>query len=93
MWASHWLPALASARTPPARSPVPRRYDEEHRLKMTYEQVIKRLKSEQLGFPAEVKTLEATLSQKEADYEQLLMMSHDANQSKELAKGELSKFE
>jgi len=69
------------------------RYDEEHRMKMTYEQVIKRLKNEQLGFPAEVKALESTLSQKEADYEQLLMMSHDANQSKEHAKQELSKFE
>lgn len=62
-------------------------------MKMTYEQVIKRLKNEQLGFPAEVKALESTLSQKEADYEQLLMMSHDANQSKEHAKQELSKFE
>jgi len=69
------------------------RYDEEHRLKMTYEQVIKRLKNEQLGFPAEVKALGSTLAQKEVDYEQLLMMSHDANQSKEHAKQELSKFE
>jgi len=69
------------------------RYDEEYRTKMTYEQVIKRLKNEQLGFPAEVKALEQTLAQKEADYEQLLLMSHDANQSKEHAKGELSKFE
>jgi len=69
------------------------RYDEEHRLKMTYDQVVKRLKSEQLGFPAEVKMLGSTVAQKEADYEQLLMMSHDANQSKEHAKQELSKFE
>jgi len=69
------------------------RYDEEYRTKITYEQVIKRLKNEQLGFPAEVKALEQTLAQKEADYEQLLLMSHDANQSKEMAKLELSKFE
>ena len=60
---------------------------------MTYEQIIKRLKAEQLTFPAEVKVLEGTVSQKEGDYEQLLMMSHDANQSKEHAKQELGKFE
>lgn len=71
----------------------PCRYDEEHRLKLTYEQVIRRLKNEQLSFPGEVAGLEGTVAQKEADYEQLLMMSHDANQSKEQAKQELSKFE
>lgn len=49
---------------------------------MTYEQIIKRLRAEQLGFPAEVKAFESVVAQKEADYEQLLMMSHDANQSK-----------
>jgi hypothetical protein len=31
------------------------RYDEEHRLRMSYDQVINRLKSEQLEWPAEVK--------------------------------------
>jgi len=69
------------------------RYEEEHRIKMTYEQVIRRLKQERLGFPAELKALESTLAQKESEYEQLLLMSHDANHSKEVAKQELSKFE
>jgi len=69
------------------------RYDEEHRLRMSYQQVIARLKKEQLEWPADVKQLEALLQQKEADYEQLLVMSHDANESKEAAKVELSKFE
>ncbi|KAL1530704.1 hypothetical protein AB1Y20_001603 [Prymnesium parvum] len=54
---------------------------------MTYEQVIKRLKNEQLGFPAEVKALEQTLAQKEADYERAAAAHEHA------AKGELSKFE
>ena len=58
-----------------------------------YEQVINRLKQERLSFPAEIKALEATLGQKEHDYEQLLLMSHDANHSKEVARQELSKFE
>jgi len=69
------------------------RYDDEHRLKMSYEQVINRLKKEQLEWPAEVKQLESLLGQKETDYEQLLVMSHDANASKEAAKVELGKFE
>jgi len=69
------------------------RYDEEHRLKMSYEQVINRLKKEQLEWPADVKQLEALLTHKETDYEQLLVMSHDANSSKEAAKVELGKFE
>jgi len=69
------------------------RYDEEHRMKMSYEQVITRLKKEQLEWPADVKQLESLLGQKESDYEQLLVMSHDANSSKEAAKVELGKFE
>ena len=55
--------------------------------------MINRLKQERLSFPAEIKALETTLAQKERDYEQLLLMSHDANHSKEVARQELSKFE
>uniref|UniRef100_A0A7S2N7U8 ODAD1 central coiled coil region domain-containing protein n=1 Tax=Haptolina brevifila TaxID=156173 RepID=A0A7S2N7U8_9EUKA len=69
------------------------RYDEEHRLRMSYDQVINRLKQEQLEWPADIKALESVLVQKETDYEQLLVMSHDANSSKEAAKVELGKFE
>ena len=59
------------------------RYEEDHRVQKTYEQVIRRLKQERLSFPAEQKVLEGTLKQKESEYEQLLLMSHDANLSKE----------
>ena len=69
------------------------RYEEEHKLKMTYEQVINRLKLERLSFPANVKALDQVLTTKEHDYEQLLLMSHDANHSKEVARQELAKFE
>ena len=57
------------------------RYEESHRTKLTYEQVIERLKTEQLSWPEEVKALDTTLVQKEADYEQLLLMSHGARPS------------
>tara|TARA_B110001452_G_scaffold203797_1_gene173774 strand:- start:1042 stop:2448 length:1407 start_codon:yes stop_codon:yes gene_type:complete len=69
------------------------RYEEEHKLKMTYEQVINRLKHERLGFPENVKALDQVLVTKEHDYESLLLMSHDANHSKEVARQELAKFE
>ena len=57
------------------------RYEESHRTKLTYEQVIERLKTEQLSWPEEVKALDTTLVQKEQDYEQLLLMSHGAHPS------------
>ena len=57
------------------------RYEESHRTKLTYEQVIERLKTEQLSWPEEVKALDTTLVQKEQDYEQLLLMSHGARPS------------
>ena len=59
----------------------------------TYEQIVKRLKEERIGFENKLEARELTLKAKEADYEELLLMSHDANQSKEMAKQELSKFE
>lgn len=46
-----------------------------------------------LGFANQLEARELTLKAKEGDYEELLLMSHDANQSKEVAKLELAKFE
>ena len=69
------------------------RYEEAHRARLTFEHIIDRLKRERLEYPGELKAIESTLSQKEAEYEQLLLMSHEANMSKELAKQELAKFE
>ena len=58
------------------------RYDDEHRLKMSYEQVINRLKQERLSFPAEIKALETTLAQKERDYEQQLQQKFQEYQQR-----------
>eukprot|EP00302_Diacronema_sp_CCMP2436_P015190 CAMPEP_0179853760 /NCGR_PEP_ID=MMETSP0982-20121206/9532_1 /TAXON_ID=483367 /ORGANISM="non described non described, Strain CCMP 2436" /LENGTH=553 /DNA_ID=CAMNT_0021739521 /DNA_START=115 /DNA_END=1776 /DNA_ORIENTATION=+ len=69
------------------------RYDDAQEVRKTYEQIVRRLKEERITFANQLQTSEATLKVKEADYEELLLMSHDANHSKEMAKQELAKFE
>ena len=68
-------------------------YDTVRQVRRTYEQIVKRLKEERIGFENKLEARELALKAKESDYEELLLMSHDANQSKELAKQELAKFE
>lgn len=69
------------------------RYEDAQEVRKTYEQIVRRLKDERVSFANQLQAAEATLKAKEADYEQLLLMSHDANHSKEMAKQELTKFE
>merc|ERR1719409_264906 len=69
------------------------KYEDAQEVRRTYEQIVKRLKEERIGFNNQLEAREATMRAKEADYEELLLMSHDANQSKEMAKQELAKFE
>jgi len=69
------------------------KYEDAYEVRRTYEQIVKRLKEERVGFSNQLEARELTLRSKEGDYEELLLMSHDANQSKELAKQELAKFE
>lgn len=69
------------------------KYEDAYEVRRTYEQIVKRLKEERVGFANQLEARELALNSKEADYEELLLMSHDANQSKELAKQELAKFE
>jgi len=69
------------------------KYEDAYEVRRTYEQVVKRLKEERISFSNQLEAREIALKAKETDYEELLLMSHDANQSKEQAKLELSKFE
>ena len=69
------------------------KYEDAYEVRRTYEQIVKRLKEERIGFENQLEARELTLKAKENDYEELLLMSHDANQSKELAKQELARFE
>ena len=62
------------------------KYEDAQEVRRTYEQIVKRLKEERIGFNNQLEARESTMRAKEADYEELLLMSHDANQSKEMAK-------
>eukprot|EP00668_Euglena_longa_P015211 GGOE01019266.1.p1 GENE.GGOE01019266.1~~GGOE01019266.1.p1 ORF type:complete len:524 (-),score=214.16 GGOE01019266.1:255-1826(-) len=68
------------------------KYNEAQSIRKTYEQIVKRLKEERIGFDNQLAAIERTLKAKDHDYQELLNMSHDANHAKELAKAELAQF-
>lgn len=62
-------------------------------IRKTYEQIVKRLKEERIGFDHQLAAIDRTLKAKEKDLEELVLMSHDAQHAKEVAKAELLKLE
>merc|ERR1719253_2517504 len=69
------------------------KYNEAQSIRKTYEQIVKRLKEEGIGFDNQLAGIERTLKAKERDYEELLLLSHDAYHAKEMAQAELHRFE
>mmetsp|Transcript_123119 Transcript_123119/g.226850 ORF Transcript_123119/g.226850 Transcript_123119/m.226850 type:complete len:536 (-) Transcript_123119:145-1752(-) len=69
------------------------KYNEAQSIQKTYEQIAKRLKEERIGFDNQLAGIEKTLKGKERDYEELLLLSHDAYHAKEMAQAELHRFE
>merc|ERR1719491_1306101 len=69
------------------------KYNEAQSIKKTYKQIVKRLKEERVGFDNPLASIERTLKAKERDYEELLLLSHDAYHAKEMAQAELHRFE
>merc|ERR1719440_2271343 len=69
------------------------KYNEAMSIRKTYEQIVKRLKEERGGFDNQLAAIERTLKAKEHDYEELLLLSHDAYHAKEMAQAELHRFE
>merc|ERR1712093_272304 len=69
------------------------KYNEAMIIRKTYEQIVKRLKEERVGFDTQLAAIERTLKAKEHDYEELLLLSHDAYHAKEMAQAELHRFE
>ena len=68
------------------------KYNEAQSIRKTYDQIVKRLKEERVNFDNQLGAIEATLNAKEHDYEELLLMSHDANHAKDVAKAELGRL-
>jgi len=69
------------------------KYNEAQSIRKTYEAILKRLKEERIGFDNQLAAIERTLKAKERDYEELLLLSHDAYHAKEMAQAELHRFE
>eukprot|EP00933_Yihiella_yeosuensis_P060993 TRINITY_DN63809_c0_g1_i1.p1 TRINITY_DN63809_c0_g1~~TRINITY_DN63809_c0_g1_i1.p1 ORF type:complete len:574 (-),score=196.11 TRINITY_DN63809_c0_g1_i1:289-1899(-) len=69
------------------------KYNEAQSIRKTYEAIVKRLKEERTGFDNQLAAIERTLKGKERDYEELLLLSHDAYHAKEMAQAELHRFE
>lgn len=69
------------------------KYNEAQSIRKTYEAIVKRLKEERIGFDTQLDAIQGTLKAKERDYEELLLLSHDAYHAKEMAQAELHRFE
>jgi len=69
------------------------KFNEAQSIRKTYEGIVKRLKEERIGFDNQLAGIERTLKAKERDYEELLLLSHDAYHAKEMAQAELHRFE
>lgn len=67
------------------------KYNEAMSIRKTYEQIVHRLKEERVGFDNQLSALERTLVAKQRDYEELLLLSGDANHAREIAQIELDR--
>ena len=65
------------------------KYNEAQSIRSTYEHIVKRLKEERLSFNNQLSALERTLKAKKRDYDELLLLSGDANHAREVAQHEL----
>lgn len=67
------------------------KYNEAQSIRKTYEQIVKRLKEERVGFDNQLASIERALGAKQKDYEELLLLSGDANHAREVAQQELDR--
>ena len=67
------------------------KYNEAQSIRKTYEQIVRRLKEERVGFDNQLAAIERTLAAKFRDYEELLLLAGDANHARETALGELDR--
>ena len=67
------------------------KYNEAQSIRKTYEQIAKRLKEERIGFDNQLAALERTFAAKQCDYDELLLLSGDANHAREVAQEELER--
>jgi hypothetical protein len=61
------------------------KYNEAQSIRKTYEQIVKRLTEERVGFDNQLSAIERTLSAKQHDYEELQLLSGDATHARDVA--------
>ncbi|CAG9333282.1 unnamed protein product [Blepharisma stoltei] len=69
------------------------KYNEAQSIRKTYEQIVKQLKEERVAYDNQLAAIERSLKGKEHDFEELLLLSHDAEHAKETSEAELCRFE
>lgn len=67
------------------------KYNEAQSIRKTYEQIVRRLNEERVGFDNQLAAIERTLAAKQKDFEELQLLSGDANHARETALGELER--
>ncbi|OQS06428.1 hypothetical protein THRCLA_01532 [Thraustotheca clavata] len=67
------------------------KYNEAQSIRKTYEQIVKRLKEERIGFDNQLAAIERAAAAKNHDYDELVMLSNDAAHAKELTMLELER--
>ncbi|CAM9303944.1 unnamed protein product [Phaeothamnion confervicola] len=67
------------------------KYNEAQGIRRTYDQIVKRLKDERVGFDNQLAALEKTLQAKNKDHEELTLLAGDANHVREMAVSQLEK--
>jgi multidrug resistance efflux pump len=55
--------------------------------------IVKRLKDERVGYENQLAAIEQSLKGKQHDFDELQLLSYDAQHAKEVAENELQKFE
>lgn len=67
------------------------KYNEAQSIRKTYEQIVRRLNEERVGFDNQLAAIERTLQAKGRDHEELLLLAGDANHAREIALNELDR--
>ena len=67
------------------------KYNEAQSIRKTYEQIVKRLTEERVGFDNQLAALERTLAAKEHDFQELLLLSTDAQHARDVTQTELER--
>ncbi|KAL7690338.1 hypothetical protein Plhal304r1_c012g0045711 [Plasmopara halstedii] len=67
------------------------KFNEAQSIRKTYEQIVKRLKDERIGFDNQLAAIERALAAKQHDYNELLLLSADATHSRDAVLLELEK--